>query len=357
MSNPRNDSVVAPIEFFSINEAKRLSQKFIPRVAWDWLEGGVGAEQTIARNEQVFGSIGLVPRLLRDVSDLRFRRSVFGFENEIPVIGSPLGGLTQYHVDGEAELVSGFSGLGILPSVSAMSRLHLDEILSVSPSCRMIYQMYLNGSEEWLLDQAHSLAKTPNLVAICICADVPERPFRTRDRENRYDARRYGRGEPIRPEGVSVSLKATWDLFAKIRNAVDTPLIVKGVLSAVDAEIAFDSGADAVWVSNHGGRSTDFGVSPIDVLPRIRDKVGQDKFLIADGGVRSAIDVFKLLRFGADVAGVGRPLVYGLSLSGAVGVSRILSLLAEEFKVSARNLGVRDINDIRGLEVVPKFNH
>lgn len=320
-------NVAAPIA--TLREARNRARNLVPAQAWDWLEGGTEREWSVEANEAAFRQLALVPRILRDVSQVETGANLFGHALPFPLIGAPLGGLTQYHADGEIALTQGCAGASSVAALSAMSRLRIEEVRQAATQAKLIYQIYFQGPDEWIESEVRR-ALDIDVMAICLCGDAPVRTMRYRDRENRYDARRFGRYTNSRPPAHELGARATWQHVEAIRKMTTKPLIVKGIMHAEDAARAVAAGADAVWVSNHGGRALDSGLASLYILPEIRAAVGKAT-VIFDGGIRTGSDILRALAMGADIAAVGRPLVYGLAVDGAAGVQRMFDLFAEEF--------------------------
>ncbi|MBO6805958.1 alpha-hydroxy acid oxidase [Thalassospira sp.] len=336
-------NVAPPIS--SLREVQERASGLVPPQAWDWLEGGSEYEVTIAANRSGFSKVFPVQRVLRDVSNLDASLSFLGESLSFPLIAAPLGGLTQYHLDGEIALAAGCHRAGSIASIGAMARLRMEEVRDANPNAPIIYQAYLQGPTEWLEEQVER-ANSINVKALCICADAPTRFVRYRDRDNRYDARRFGRMTNSRPPSHEAGKKANWDLITLFRQLTEKPIILKGIMCVEDAVRAVDAGVDYLWVSNHGGRVMDSGVASIEMLPLIRRAVGKEAKIIFDGGVRCGSDMFKAIALGADLVAIGRQIVYGLAVDGAAGVERIFELYKEEFESVMAACGVTGLSQI-----------
>ncbi|MGH9893902.1 MAG: alpha-hydroxy acid oxidase, partial [bacterium] len=180
---------------------------------------------------------------------------------------------------------------------------------------------------------------------ICVGADAPTRGIRYRDRENRYNARKFGRTTNPPPPDHGANARTTWKDIAWLRRITRVPLIIKGVMTGDDARLCREHGADAVWVSNHGGRQVDSGLAPLEVLEEVCEAVpGAD--IILDGGVRGGGDIVRALAMGAKAVGLGRSIVYGLAAGGADGVRLTLELFREEILSIMANIGCSSIADL-----------
>lgn len=188
-------------------------------------------------------------------------------------------------------------------------------------------------------------AEANNCFAITICIDANVRSHRYLDRELlTYDARKFGkRTNPLSPS-PELAVKYDWSLIKKIKKKTKLPLIIKGILTSNDAKKSIDHGADALWVSNHGGRMLNSGLSGVDSLIEIKKKIKSKKIkIIVDGGIRRGSDIIKYLCLGADFVGVGRPAIYGLICNGHKGVAKIFDILNQELYTAMINAGFKDL--------------
>ena len=323
---------------------QRASETAIPG-AFQWLEAGSEYERTMRANRAAFDKTAIRPRVFCDVSDVNPRINLFGVNLGMPAIICPLGHLTQFHEDGEAELAAGTEGEDTILCISTQTRIALPEIRERAKDANLLWQVYFYGPRDWVAEQVR-IAADCGVVAICVCGDAPTRPVRYRDREARYDGRDHGRrtSEPV--PSTLTNASTSWDDFAWLRDNTDLPIIVKGVMTAEDAKLSVKYGADAVWVSNHGGRQLDSGLASMDALPEVREALGPNVPLILDGGVRTGGDMVRALAAGADCVGIGRLAAYGLTAGGADGVHKMFVLLREEFISSMQNAGIVSIADM-----------
>jgi len=337
-------NVAPPIA--TLREARRRAKQLVPPQSWDWLESGTEREWSRYANLNAFAKYVPVQRLFRNVTNIETKCDFLGVSIPLPLIGSPLGGLTQYHQGGEVALLEGCGLAGSVATISAMARLRIEDARQASPDANLIYQLYFQGPEDWIASEI-ARAHEVGAMAICLCGDAPVRTMRYRDRENRYDARKFGARENTPPPDHALGARADWKLVKWVRGQTEKPLLIKGVMCGEDAGQCLAHGADGIWVSNHGGRALDAGIASLQVLPEIRAAVGSEALVLFDGGVRTGTDVLRAIALGADIVSIGRPLVYGLAIGGAAGVQRIFELYREEFSSAMAMCGVTSLDAIQ----------
>ena len=183
--------------------------------------------------------------------------------------------------------------------------------------------------------------KKNKCVAIAICIDANVRSHRYQDREARYDARTKGRRTNPLPQNPKYALKYDWTLISYIKKLTKIPVLVNGILTSEDMNKAVKYGCDGIWISNHGGRMFNSGISSVDAILNIK-KIKRKKIkIIVDGGIRKGSDIIKFLCLGADFVGIGRPAVHGLICNGSKGVSEIFKILNSELKTNIINGGFK----------------
>ena len=351
--NPTDKTINVPQQITSLHEAKEKARSVISPSAWSWLESGTCQELTLKANTDSFRSIGLVPRVLRDVSNINLSKSFLDKTYSIPILSAPLGGLTQFNNDGELAIARGINSEQLITTISTLSRISIEDIRSELPFSNLIYQINFSGPEEWIRSEVDR-AKKIKALAICINCDSPMRAVRYKDRELRYDARKFGRYTNKTPPSINFAVHANWSNISSIRKQTNIPIILKGIMNPDDAIRGIEEGADVIWVSNHGGRSLDSGISTLLIIPEIRAAI-KNKTMIVDGGIRTGGDIIKCLAMGADFIALGRPLVYGLAIDGDKGVKRIIELFKEELIYSMATCGINNISDInyRNIRTIP----
>ena len=357
----------------TIADVRALAQRRLPRMAFDFVDGGAGAENTLRANVSDLAAVTLRPRSLVDVTHTRLVTDVVGQSLPMPVVLAPCGLVRVVGGDGELSAVRAAGQAGVTYTISTASSWSIEEI-AAQASGPLWFQLYLWRSRD-VIETLVQRAQEAGCSALVLTVDVVVNGKRPRDHRNGMSippqitvrnaagAIRHPawfasllRGPPIGfrnlqgiAEGSSAmshqeyvntelaNLSATWEDVAWLRRRWDGPLLVKGVTTVQDAESAAAAGADGIFVSNHGGRQLDGVPSSISALPLIADAVGDRLDLILDGGIRSGGDVVKALALGAKATAVGRSWVWGAAAAGERGVQHVLSLYRSEISTGARS--------------------
>ena len=337
----------------TIADLTRIGMQKASAAARTYAMSGAGNETTVARNEQAFRAIALRSRVLRDVSTVDVTTSILGCHLDLPVMLAPVGSIAQFHRDGAAAVAKAATECGTYMFVGTLSSPAYTDVVSASGRPQM-FQLTVGGDRNWtkaLIDRLLDAGCN----ALCVTVDSPGGGRRDRLLAKRVDFRLERVGEPPSLAGLGRdhSFQATfsWRDFENLRNDWPQPLALKGVMHADDARRAVDLGADAIYVSNHGGRALDDALSTIEVLEEISEAVAGQAEVIMDGGVRKGTDVIKALALGADAVLVGRPQCWALSAYGSRGVSMYLGMLREEISTSLANMGHASLDELSPLSV------
>ena len=364
------------------DDVRRLAHRRLPRGVFEFVEGGAGAEVTVAENRNAFARVTFDPRWLTDVGDRDISTTVLGERVSMPFLLAPAG-LARFADPEEGELAAARAAetAGTIFCVSLASSCSIEEIRAVSNGPLWL-QLYLWKSDE-LLGRLVERARGTGCHALVLTIDVPVVGNRERDVRNgiglpppiRPDtvvdalrhpawARAYLRSPTITmahlagivPDGVGsigayvdrelTDQRATWERVNWLRERWDGPLVVKGVLSVRDALEAVDRGADAVYVSNHGGRQLDTSPATLDVLPEIVAAVGDRAEVLLDGGVRRGEDVVKARALGARACLAGRPWFLALGGGGRDLLDRYLELVRRDIDRTLALIGVPRFDDV-----------
>ena len=377
-------NIVPSKKIHSIEDARKLAKKRVPKLMFDFVDGASGDEKLCEINSMALDQIRLEPKVLRNVENRNLKKNFLGIDFDYPFGFAPMG-MCNLTWPGADKMLAEESVENNVPiCVSMASSTSLEEMYKISQGHSWI-QLYIYQDENFVIELLERAQKTGYKVAI-LTVDVPIQFRRAKDEKNgftvpfkigpkqffdfathpRWSLTSLLSGIPKPMNFVtsksgnkfvrSESRGATdWETLKRVRDAWKGKLIVKGVMSPDDAVKIKDAGADAIQVSNHGGRQLESATSSINALPLIRKVLGKEFPIIFDSGIRSGGDIVRSLAFGADYAMIGRPLMYGMGADGAKGLRRILNIIKEELSTTLGLVGLNDINDISSEIIAEKF--
>ncbi|MEU8074406.1 alpha-hydroxy acid oxidase [Catellatospora citrea] len=343
------------------DDYRALARPLLPADAWDYIDGGSGAELTLHANRRLFDRIELRPRVLVDVSHCDTAGTLLGLSLPTPVGIAPTAYHRLAHPDGEVATARGARGALFVVSIFASRSL---EEIAAAATGPLWLQLYWLRRRAALAELAHR-AQDAGYRALVLTVDAPRIGQRLRDARNGFAVDPGIRAVNLdgaimaaaheRHEGVSAiaahaaqtfDQTVTWADLAWLRGLTDLPLVLKGVLTAEDADRAVEHGVDAIVVSNHGGRQLDGSVPALRALPEVVAAVAGRCPVLLDGGVRHGRDVFAALALGASAVLVGRPALWALAVDGADGVARVLTMLTGELEHTMALAGRPRLADI-----------
>ena len=323
-------------KFTTIREAEKLSKKKLKKGTFMWLSSGSEDEVTSNKNIDDLNKIKIIPNVLKKIKSTNYSTFFLNKKIKSPLILSPMGHQSQFHKLGEIEMAKGIEKYGSIGFFSTQSRYDFHLIREKNKNCSLVWQVFLFGNKNWILEQIKKAEKN-NSLAIALCLDGSIRSHRYGDRETRYDARKHGIFKIKSPPNQNKERQYDWDIIRWIKSKTKLPIILKGIINYKDVQIALKLGIKYIWISNHGGRMLNSGISSVEALIKIK-KIFKDRiFIIADGGVRRGSDVLKYLCLGANIVGIGRPAIYGLTINGYKGVKQVFDILESEFRSSMIN--------------------
>ena len=366
----------------TIADLKERARRRVPKMFFDYADSGAWTESTYRANEDDFHKVKLRQRVLVDMSDRSLESEMIGEKVSMPVALAPTGLTGMQHADGEMLAAQAAEEFGIPFTLSTMSICSIEDVRSVTTK-PFWFQLYVMQDKDFV----HNLidrAKAAGCSALVLTLDLQILGQRHKDIRNGLSApprftpkhlwqmatrpfwcldmlgtKRRTFGNIIgHAKGVtdlsSLSSWTTeqfdpqlsWKDIEWIRERWGGKLILKGILDEEDARMSLGSGADAIIVSNHGGRQLDGAASSISMLPRIVDAVGDKMEVHLDGGIRSGQDVLKAVCYGARGTYIGRPFLYGLGAGGKAGVRRALEIIHKELDVTMALCGERDIRNL-----------
>lgn len=368
-----------------VNDFRAWAKRKLPHFLFEYVDGGSYSEATHRRNSADLAEVKLRQRVLRNVAEIDVSTSFFADHVSLPVALAPVGLTGMYARRGEVQAARAAAASGVPMCLSTMSICPLSEVSAATPG-PLWFQLYFvrdKGFLYHLIDQA----RVQGCTALVVTVDLPLPGARYRDRRSGFTggnriamaARRYLQaaarprwawdvgiaGRPHRLGNIAPLLgpgsgledflswasanfdaSASWRTLEQVREYWDGALIVKGILDPADAHEAVRCGADGIVVSNHGGRQLDGVSSSIKRLPAIADAVGTDLTILADGGIRSGLDVLRMLASGAQGVLLGRAWVYALAARGENGVRQVLQLIEAELRVAMALTGVTSIAQV-----------
>jgi isopentenyl diphosphate isomerase/L-lactate dehydrogenase-like FMN-dependent dehydrogenase len=366
----------------TVADVRALAKRRIPKMSFDFVDGGAGAEITLRANIDDLAQVVLRPRSLVDVSEQDLTTTVTGQDLPIPLVLSPCGLIRVVGGDGELAAVRAAGRAGLTYTISTASSWSIEEIATEATG-PLWFQLYMWRSRE-VISTLVRRAQEAGCLALVVTVDVVVNAKRPRDHRNgmsippqvtlrnaagvlRHPAwfASLLRGPPIGfrnlqgiAEGSSAmshqdyvntqlaNVSATWDDIAWLRREWPGPLFIKGITTVEDALDAARVGADGVFVSNHGGRQLDGVSSSIRALPAIADAVGDRLDIVLDSGIRSGGDVVKAVALGAKAAAIGRSWVWGAAAAGDRGVDHVLHLYRTEIRETLTLLGCPAVTDL-----------
>lgn len=368
------------------DDARRAAARALPRGIREYVDGGAEDEVTLARNARAFRDTAFAPRMATWADRPELGTTVLGTPVDLPVLTAPCGGMRLVHPDGDIGLATAAARAGTIHVASSAAGFTLEDIAAVEgPQWFQLYRFSAQRTMEHLVGRAREAGYS----ALVATVDTAVAGYRERDYRNgfsysmRVNARNAVKlapqlmqrpawlarylldglpfeipntaemtvdGKPMvlteMTRGGAGSHSPTWTDIDWLRANWRGPLVVKGLLTASDARRAVDAGADAVIVSNHGGRQLDGAPATLQVLPRIVDEIGGEAEVLLDSGIRRGSDVLKALSLGARAVLVGRLPTWGLAAGGTAGVERVLELLRTEMVRTMRLMGCRSVADL-----------
>jgi 4-hydroxymandelate oxidase len=340
-------------DWINVADAEREGLEKLERGPRDYFAGGAGDEVTLRENVAAWGCWRLRPRVLNDVREVSTAAELLGKSTAMPILVAPVAYQRMAHPDGEAGMAAGAAEAGTVMCLSTLSTTRPADVAAAAPDGRHWFQLYA-FKDEAVTRALMEEAIDAGFEAIVVTADAPPGGNRERDRRNRFTLPRE-LGTPSLTAAVggerSLSIEETfalmnhgltWAEVEDLASECGVPVLVKGILTAEDAELALEHGAAGVVVSNHGGRQLDRSIASADALPEIADALAGRGTLLVDGGVRRGVDVATALALGADAVLVGRPALWGLAAAGKEGVARVLELLRAELELTLGLCGCTD---------------
>jgi isopentenyl diphosphate isomerase/L-lactate dehydrogenase-like FMN-dependent dehydrogenase len=380
------------VTFVNIEDLRRAARRRLPRSVFDYIDGGADGEVTLRENCRAFEDIGLRPRCAVETPPPDLRTTVLGTPLSLPVIFAPVGSSRMFWPRGEEVAAAAAGAAGTIYSLSTLSGCRLEDVKKATPGPAW-YQLYLCGGRD-VASATVQRARDAGYSALILTVDTAVAGLRERDLRNgakelltrnpflmlpfigqflarpRWLAAFFGDGGLMQfpnvmlPEGsmlyadVGVALEqstVTWRDLGWIREIWKGPIVIKGIHTGDDARRGIDEGANAIVVSNHGGRQLDGVRATIRVLPEVIAAADDRVEVLLDSGIRRGSDVVKALCMGARAVLVGRAYAYGLGAAGGPGVTRAIDILRTDVIRTMKLLGCRSVAELEASYVdVPR---
>ena len=367
----------------NIDDFRRLAKQRLPWPVFDYIDGAADDEISKARNTAAFDAADLVPDVLAGVAEIDTSVTVLGRKSALPLILSPTALQRVFHWQGERAVARAAEKFGLWCGISSLATVSIEEVGALISSPKL-FQLYVHkdkGLNVSMIERCKAakfdaIALTVDTIVSgkrerCLRSGFTSPPkftpssalsyalkprwaldyvFREKFALPNLDTHvRAGSSEPISIQGYFTEMldpAMDWKVAEQIRNDWGGTFALKGIMSAADARRAVEIGADAIMISNHGGRQLDGSRAPFDQLREIVDAVGGKIEIICDGGVRRGTHVLKSLCSGASAASGGRLYLYALAAAGQDGVERALTILQDEIRRGMQLMGVKSVNEL-----------
>lgn len=365
----------------TIEDLRLIAKRRVPKMFYDYVDSGAYTESTYLDNQNAFNSIKFNQRIGINLENRTTNTNIIGQDLSMPVVIAPTGLTGMQYADGEILAAKAAKKFGIPYTLSTLSICSIEDIAKNTDKHPFWFQLYVMR-DKGFLGQLIDRAKESKCSALVLTMDLQIIGQRHKDIKNGLSVppklnikniinllskprwcgnmlttRRHSFGNIVGHlkdvTGLSnlagwissqFDVSLCWDDVAWIKNRWGGKLIIKGVMHEEDAKIAINNGADAIVISNHGGRQLDGAPATIDVLPRIADKVGNEIEIMLDGGIRSGQDVLKAIALGAKACAIGRAYLYGLGAYGEAGVTKALEIIHKELDTSMAFCGHKNRN-------------
>jgi 4-hydroxymandelate oxidase len=352
------------LDILNLDSLEPLARECLDPMLYDYIAGGSADEWTLAENRAAWSRLQILPRMLRGVATRSQETTVLGTRVSSPVLVPPMAFHGLCHAEAEVATARATAAEGTIFCASTVSNCSLETIAAASGAGSRWFQLYVyrdRSITRGLVERAAAAGYS----ALCLTVDTPLAGHRERDKRNTLrmpphlelgnfpmshsDQNRVGSGHG---SALANYIAAEWDAGLTwkdvewLRSISPMPVVVKGILAPQDAVLAIEHGAGAVIVSNHGGRQLDSVPAPATMLAAVVDAVAGRGEVLIDGGIRRGTDVLKALALGATAVAIGRPVIWGLAVSGCSGVAEVLDFLRQDLLNALLLVGCESLDQV-----------
>ena len=345
-----------------LNDLENHATRVLPKMVLDYYRSGANEEVSLAENKEAFLRYQIYPRMLQNVKTPSLSTSIQGQQISMPICLAPTAMHCMAHPDGEKATARAAASVGTCMCLSTLSTVSLEDVAATGPGLRW-FQLYVYSDRQATLDLVRR-AESSGYQAIALTVDTPILGNRYADERNKFSLpphlklANFTHEEKSKLQATSgsslseyfasiLAANTGWDIVKWLKSVTFLPIIIKGIHTGEDAQLAVEHGADGIWVSNHGARQLDTVPSTIDMLSEVVRCVDPSQIEIyMDGGIRYGTDVLVALAVGARAVFIGRPVLWALSYDGEKGVSLVLELLRKELELALILSGCKDVTSI-----------
>lgn len=353
-------------EVTNVTEYEELARQKLPKMVYDYYASGAEDQWTLKENRSAFERIRFRPRILIDVTKVDLSTNVLGFNISMPIMVAPTAMQRMAHPEGELATARAVAKAGTIMTLSSWATSSVEEVASVGPGIRF-FQLYVYKDRN-VVAQLVRRAERAGFKAIALTVDTPRLGRREADIKNKFvlpshltlanfEGLDLGKMDKTADSGLAsyvagqIDRSLTWKDVKWLKTITSLPILVKGVITAEDTELAVQHGAAGIIVSNHGARQLDYVSATISALEEVVQASRGRLPVFLDGGVRRGTDVLKALALGASGVFIGRPVVFGLATDGQKGVENVLQMLRSEFELAMALAGCTKVSDIKRCHI------
>jgi glycolate oxidase len=306
---------------------------------WDYIAGASESETSKRRNRESIEEWAFRPRVLRNVSAVDVTTTLMGTRLRMPVVLAPMGSLQTIREGGAVHVVAAAEAFGSLAVISSSTQPSLEETARAAGGDKW-YQLYIRGDFDWIMQTVKRIADA-GYRALVLTVDAAW--YSIRERQLQHDF-----VPPSLTGNVALHYQALldWDTVARLRDRITLPIVLKGIQTAEDAELARKLGIDTLWLSNHGGRHPDHARGGLHMLTEVVARIGRGHEVIVDGGFLRGTDIMKAVALGARAVAIGRLQAYALGAGGGAGIRRLLEILENEMRTGMAMIGAKSLAEL-----------